>query len=433
MLASTSTNSSALAATASKEGIKHLYRTILQQARLLSSTFDDPIIFSSHRYLARANLQPLLIHSLPHPCLPCLSSTSTHGESVQWPPSTASKRILRAKTQRRHLADANYGWEHSVFRSLSLAYARSGKLRRDALSDFSPQRSTSPSEAKYPKELRKKQFSPVLLALLTNPASMEGAAVKNVAHLTTRPPPPFLPSEDDPVVKFYGKARGRRRVANAEKKFVKTYMRKIKLPLDVVVGEKGEEASMFRYLESKAKPVAQYVVNNPNRTGELGRGEEEAGGRRERGREKPYLISAKNSKSLYRSNMNPSEHRKEALRRHGWDSHPKDYTNARRKKRLYGRLLDDVPLLLLPCSTPCSLTLEGRRGGGKDPLGIRSKLKSASTLAKGKIRILKSTHSISPTNQRYETLPSSIFGESKEEADGLNFSEKDFLREMGML
>ncbi|CDW98770.1 hypothetical protein [Sporisorium scitamineum] len=116
---------------------------------------------------------------------------------------------------RRHLADANFGWEHSVHRALWLAYARKGKLRRDALSDLSPIASSSAKEQKYEKKLRKKVVSPVLQTLLTSAMSMSGAKVKSRDHLNGRPPPPFLPTEDDPLVKFFGKAVGRRRVLNA--------------------------------------------------------------------------------------------------------------------------------------------------------------------------------------------------------------------------
>lgn len=454
MLVTSSSSFTPLIARASNESLTHLYRTLLQQARLLASTFDDPVLYSSHRFLARKNLEPLL--TTP-PAL--LDQVPT------WPPSTPAKRVARARVHRRQLADANFGWEHSVYRALSLAYARSGKLRRDALSDLSPQPATDPQELKYPKTLRSKVFSPVLQALLLNSSSMDGAPVKRAEHLTGRPPPPFLPSEDDVLVKYFGKAMGRKRVRNASKRFVKTYLRKIKLPLDAIVLQQGEQQagpSMFAHLESKAFPPPKGVLNIPKRllrplasekmeATETARNASSALAQ-VKFESKPYLAKARQQTELYRSDMNSSAHRKRSLRIHGWSSHPKDYSRARAQRRIYGRILDDTPLLLVDCSAsnrPDSPEGEEALQQGSvanDPLGIRAKLRRAhqhavSAGTRCKIRVVKSRYAVGPRSsssgeQSGEgVMPRGLFAESersrrnREDPSGwLTQSELDFLR-----
>ncbi|KAJ1035309.1 hypothetical protein NDA13_000729 [Ustilago tritici] len=426
MLASTSTLSSTILTTTSNEGLRHLYRTILHQARLLSSTFNDPVILTSHRYLVRCNLSPLLTTRPSH-----LPSTS----SCAYPPSTEAKRILRARTQRRHLADANFGWEHAVYRSLSLAYARSGKLRRDALSDLSPHPSASPSEKKYPKELRKKEFPPLLVGLLTSEASMDGAPVKNASHLTNRPPPPFLPAEDDALVQHFNKASGRRRVSGAKKKYLKSYMRKLKVPLDIVTGDRASEDSLFARLVNKARPMAEEFVNLPTR---FHLRDEQKREEREGKDSKPYLNTAYKAVQQYKSKMNAAQHRTKALRTQGWDSNPKDYSQPRRQRRIYARILDDAPLLLLASSTPTKAEEEEKKRE-KDPLGIRSKLKQATWIMerkkRGKVRVVKSAFGIGPKNHRFETVPFGLFSHPSNEGEGrgLNSIEKRFLEQQGLL
>ncbi|SPO32561.1 uncharacterized protein UTRI_04305 [Ustilago trichophora] len=431
MLASTSTSSSALlTAKPSSEGLKHLYRTLLQQARLLSSTLDDPIIYTSHRFLARKNLEPLL--SYP---------ASSHLYESRWPPSTASKRILRAQTHRRQLADANYGWEHAVDRSLSLAYARSGKLRRDVLSDLSPLPSSSINEEKYPKNLRRKEFHPVLTALLTSGVSMDGAPVKSAAHLMGRPPPPWLPAEDDPLVKYFGRAMGRKRVSNANKRFVKTYLRKVKVPLDVVVvvvagGQVvANKGLVFEHLERRARPPSEHTGSLPKRLGGAKKGivpPEQMSGTI-----KPYLTNARKQVETYRSNMDSSERRKRALRMHGWSSHPKDYSRLRTRRRIYGRLLDNVPLLIVTdsASTPSDGAVGRRRKN--DPLDIRARLSGLpADIKAGKIKLVKSRYAVGASNSKAkgEVVPRGLFGEEGEQQRvSLDGSEVEFLQQKGLL
>lgn len=418
MLASTSSASSTLLAASSTEGLKHLYRTILTQARLLSVTLDDPIVFSSHRYLARKNLEPLL--------------TPTLASSTTFPPSTETKRLLRAKIHRRQLADANYGWEHAVHRALSLAYARTGKLRRDALSDLSPTPSSAADEGRYPKQRRKKHFSPVLTALLTSAASMNGAPVKSVSHLTERPPPPWLPAVDDPLVTHYGKATSRRRVANASKRFVKTYLRKVKLPLDIVPLNGVVEAGVFAHLEAKARPPAEHVSNVPRRFNTTAQARSPVGSAHKTGQGKVGMrrTGAREETELYRSRMDSSGHRKRSLRTHGWSSHPKDFTRPRAQRRLYARILDDTPLLIDPSHTPTTDSVRRKN----DPLHIRARLAAAPA---SKLKVVKSRYALGPANSRGkgEVAPPGLFSNEglREAGEWLDKSELDVLRQNGLL
>ncbi|SJX63698.1 uncharacterized protein SRS1_14449 [Sporisorium reilianum f. sp. reilianum] len=397
MLASTSTASTTLLSSTTGEGLKHLYRTILQQARLLSHTLDDPIVLNSHRFLARKNLEPLLSPPVPPEV------------ERQWPPSTATKRILRAQMHRRHLADANFGWEHSVQRALSLAYARTGKLRRDALSDLSPIASSSRAEQKHEKKLRKKEVPPVLQTLLTSAASMNGAAVKSRDHLTARPPPPFLPTVDDPLVKHYGKALGRRRVLNATGKFVKEYLKKVSVPVDVIDSNGAGGDGLLGHLEAKARPPTEHVAGYPRAA--------------TRTQHPPYLSSATQSIARYRSALHASTHRKRSLRTHGWTSHPKVFSHARRRRRLYARLLDDVPILV-------SDDAPGMASRKNDPLGIRAKLESLEGRAQTKV--VKSRFAVGPRSRGAEVVLSESVS-LQEVLAGLDASEVAFLREQGLL
>ena len=382
MLASTSTSSTSLVTTCTSEGVKHLYRTILQQARLLASTLDDPIVLSSHRHLARKNLEPLLCH---------------HGTVETIPPASgAAKRISRAQLHRRHLADANFGWEHSVQRALEQAYARRGKLRRDALSDLSPTPSSAKAEQKYPKRLRKKDFPRVLQVLLTSGASMNGAAVKSREHLV-RPPPPFLPAVDDPLVRMFGKAQGRPRVANARNRFVRAYMRKISIPFLA-------DDELVRGLERKSRRLDPSAEQ-----------EQDA---------QPRLNGARSNVDIYRSALESSVHRKRALRTQGWTSHPKDFSRPRRRRRLYAKLLDDIPLLL--ADSTCRD--EGSKRRKNDPLGIRSTLNS---VGEAKLKVVKSSLAVGPKSRGVEVAPRTHEGQSVEQR--LDASEVHFLRNLGWL
>lgn len=415
MLASTSTASTALLSSPSNvthEGLKHLYRTILQQARLLSSTLDDPIVYTSHRFLARNNLEPLVSHPNTRSLLELRS---------EWPPSTQVKRWRRAQAHRRHLADANFGWPHSVTRALSVAYARTGKLRRDVLTDLTcPTTRSSPLQ--QARSRTEKAFSPVLQTLLLSAPSMNGATVKSREHLTGRPPPPFLPALDDPLVKYFGKATSRTRVDNARRRFVKAYLKKVLLPVDVVEVSDGEGAkakgSLFAHLESKASRSGSADQKNiPHQS-----------------RQQPYLRSARASIDRYRSDFTTIAHRSRALRMQGWASRPKDYTRPRVQRRLYARLLDDTPLLLVESHIrPESAEEEQRKN---DPLGLRAKTTRVSPENGVKLKVVRSRLAVGPRMRGADVAPRGLFGEVGSDKDSqgrMDASEVMFLIQQGLL
>ncbi|GAC93850.1 hypothetical protein PHSY_001415 [Pseudozyma hubeiensis SY62] len=417
MLASTSTASTALLCSPTTEGLKHLYRTILQQARLLSVTLNDPVLYTSHRFLARKNLEPLLS-----------SGTLPLEQQPQWPPSTAFKKLRRSQTHRRHLADANFGWPHSVHRALSLAYARSGKLRRDVLTDLTAQ-SASAFQGK-----KRVVSSPILRSLLTSQGSMNGATVKNREHLTGRPPPPFLPAMDDPLVKYFGKAVSRKRVENARGKFLKTYLRKVRVPVDVIVagGGEGTEEGLWKWLEEKARPPAGQTTLSRNSVGRD----------RAKSADQPFHHTARLKVDTYRSNFNTSAHRSRGLRVHGWASHPVDFSHPRKLRRLYADLLDETPLLFVESSLPQSQPSTALEPSKNDPLGIRAKLSQTTKPTGGnevKFKVVRSRYSVGPKMRGVDVMPRRISGEvgAVGEIDNvkerLHASEIAFLTRQGLL
>ncbi|KIS68363.1 uncharacterized protein UMAG_03458 [Mycosarcoma maydis] len=427
MLASTSSASTTLLSSRSVEGVKHLYRTILQQARLLASTLDDPVILSSHRFLARKNLEPLLS-----------SPTGVLASRSEWPPSTDAKRIRRAQTHRRHLADANFGWMHSVSRALSVAYARTGKLRRDILTDLTTSNLSVNSSSKHGGQHSKRHsgpgtgFSRVLQTLLMSTPSMNGATVKSIKHLTDRPPPPFLPALDDALVKYFGKATSKRRVENAKRRFAKAYLKKVSVPVDVVEVDVGGGAgkgrikeSLFEHLESKARPPCQGGAQNLSNRGQV---------------EQPCLRSARLKMESYRSRFASCAHRSRALRTHGWASHPTDFTRPRAQRRLYARLLDDVPVLLVDSTQAIDSTDTLQRASKKnDPLGIRSKVANVRLDGAVKLKVVRSRLAVGPKMRSAEVVPRACLDQAEVEEQrntmirGLDASEVSFLSKQGLL
>lgn len=273
-------------------------------------------------------------------------------------------------------------------------------------------------------------------ALLMNAGSMDGAIVKKVPHLEDRPPPPWLPAEEDVLVKVFGRATGRRRVANASRRFASAYLAKVKVPADV-----GEDGELWKHLESKARPpkgFAEVVTNLPKRFAHSCSFETKRCGKATAMPQKKaaYLTKAKQEVDLYRSNMHFAAHRKKAQRTQGWASHPKDYASATRaRRRLYGRLLDDAPLLLID-SAPAQEegTGEGRKAKN-DPLGIRTKLRSAhqtitsAGIKPSQLRIGRSKYAVGRAKGDVTALPTV----RAQENWWLCESERQYLQEQGLI
>ncbi|PWY98220.1 hypothetical protein BCV70DRAFT_193630 [Testicularia cyperi] len=410
---SSSSSSAKLLRTVTREGVRHLYRTILGQARLLANTLDDPIVLRSHRYLARKNLEP------------------DEHLGATWPPSSPVKRILRAKVHRRQLADANQGWEHAVFRSLSLAYARSGKLRRDAMSELSPQPSQKDDELRYPRDLRARELSPILRAILMSTNSIRGSIVKDIAWFD-RPPSDFLPGQDDPLVKLYGRAHSKKRITNATQKFHRTYLKKVLLPIDVVTLDRDgkptslfdesagsndgrEPLGMWLHLESRARGTRAASLSKPRapNMAETDASSRSTGSVKVRRSCAPgladsaYLRAARRMASEFSSGITPSAHRKKSLRVHGWTCHPKDYSLWRTRRRIYARILDQTSLIVLPREAAHQF-IRSDQSVKNDPLGIRAKLRLAvhyfanHTAYVTKIKILKSRYALSSARDKHK-------------------------------
>ncbi|EPQ30068.1 uncharacterized protein PFL1_02185 [Pseudozyma flocculosa PF-1] len=383
-----------------------LYRSILHQARLLSHTWSDHTLLRSHAHLARRNLEPLLPRSPP--CDPGPSSSRSRAPhppaqpplldddlDLQWPPSTTQKRIKRARIHLRHLADANIGWPHAVKRAIDIAYARRGKLRRDALALLSPQPSSAPEEQRYPRRLRHKDVHPILAHLLTTQESMRGAAARP-QHLK-RLPPPYLPALDDPVLVKFGKRVGRTRMANAWRKWAGAQLKKVILPIDVQVPG-GGQAERFRGIEERAASLDCPLprrLRSGQATTTAGANAASSTLRVDPGPRKapspPYLDHARAEADRLSSGMRPQAMRKQSLRTHGWSRTPKDYArHARARRRIYAGLLEKSPLLRLASTAEAesvqasidsavpSAPGSGPRGGvGRDPLGLKAQLRDA--------------------------------------------------------
>ncbi|KAN0060826.1 hypothetical protein ACQY0O_007485 [Thecaphora frezii] len=395
-----------------------LYRSILHQARLLSHTWSDQTLLRSHAYLARRNLEPLLsqqsrsrdhviatkreVASRSQPAIaadPSLQDDVSVGAGldVSWPPPTEQKRLKRARMHLRHLADANVGWPHAVERAIELAYARRGKLRRDALALLSPQPAPLPGQQRLPRRLQPRALHPVLAQLLVTPETVRGTAARP-QHLQ-RVPPPYLLAEDDPLITKFGKHIGARRMANAWRKWFRLQMKKVVVPVDVVTAansqgqgenEGGEGGQRYRDLEARAA-CSHPSLPRRARAG-AGAGVEArdttsaaaaaVGGGGGEAAVAAYLRRAQREVARFSSEVRAQAMRKPSQRSQGWERAPKDYAaRGRARRRLYARLLEKSPVLVVSGRGSGAEAEEKRahegRVHGRDPLGLRKQLRNA--------------------------------------------------------
>ena len=355
--------------------MKQVYRHILHQARLLSHTFEDDTILVSHRYVARANLAPLVQS-------PAAASAS--------PAELArSRRLAKATRHARQLADANVGWPHAVERALWVAYGRRGKLRRDALGHLSPPRSES-SDTHLPRELRYREIPPLLATLLTHGDTMRGTPSKP-AHIQ-RPPPPYLPpapaqagqQQQQQQVRLH---LSRRRDVNARQKWLRTQMKKVILPIDVVGGAR------IRDLERRAAPLVVGTGTGTG-TGRAGAGAGAGAG--------AHLDRARRDMMPLSTGVRAQRMRRASIRAQGWAKAPVDYAERpRARRRMYARLLEVSPVLALT-PTPTPVVTKKKKKKKNDPIGLRGQIEawSQATATAATGRITRSRHAISRRSPR---------------------------------
>ena len=107
-----------------------VYRAALQQARLLAHVWEDPHLYTAHRYLVRVSAETLLEKRPFSRLRPTSGPKSVTFRSL---PIDTQRRWARCIKQVRNLANANAGWPHAVTRALDQAYARRGKLRHELM------------------------------------------------------------------------------------------------------------------------------------------------------------------------------------------------------------------------------------------------------------------------------------------------------------
>ena len=235
-----------------------VYRTWLQQARLLAHTWGDPHLYEAHAFFARRHMKRLLRHTMH--------------ESRRW--DTAHQRI-------RQLMQANVGWPHGVVRALEQAYGRRGRFRHELLSTVKSPQPSPPymhDNARYPRRLRKPFISQTLSALLFSYVSHRGSAPREGAMKC----PPTLATALESINKIPGRKMSRRRIANLHWRWLTMQLERVRAPLcaRVVPATTGamepsirarmdqwtaQHAGLFHELEIKAKPSQTTVPRRAQR------------------------------------------------------------------------------------------------------------------------------------------------------------------------
>ena len=196
-----------------------LYREWRKQARLLAYIWDDAQVYASHAFLARAAVRK------PGNARSCIAGI-------------------------RALAHANAGWPHAVDRALEQAYGRRGRLRHALLRYLLP--TNTSDEPRSLRRMRAPQLTPLMHALLYSPAGRRDSPPPVGTHLR----PPKLARAEAIVRDVPGKTVARRRVANAQWRWLADHTRRINPPLAYIVHTNTPDThahdALVRSLEARA-------------------------------------------------------------------------------------------------------------------------------------------------------------------------------------
>ncbi|KAE8210791.1 hypothetical protein CF327_g5369 [Tilletia walkeri] len=266
--------------------VRVFYRRALRQARLFAYIWQDPVLFASHRALARrqAEASARALHVFTNIKRTASDKKIPEVNTKEWwiyfhkkrltgPGrgwNAAREKLARQKKQEtihvKQIAAANVGWPHAVTRALNEGYGRSGPLRWELLKPFLPKhdpntdrRKASPRSQKSPKDPK-----PELPRRLQSPSvsrSLRSLVLSAAAHSASIPaasqfdlPPKLViamqkkaglfPSENEAVAALDGIERNlqaigitRNREANARWRWLTSHIHKLHPPIE---GEEGE-------------------------------------------------------------------------------------------------------------------------------------------------------------------------------------------------
>ncbi|KAK0567102.1 hypothetical protein OC861_002876 [Tilletia horrida] len=329
------------------------YRQFLKQARLLAFVWQDPVLYASHRTIAKDIAQKLRndIHAFekhkrqqqerllqrseanPGVKLDHLDKQVCTAEGKE------KDRLVRVRARARkklkQLAAANVGWPHAVERALDQAYGRTGPIRWNLLRPFLPKhdvqtgrlkaskktgKPTAEPKAPLPRRQQSPTISPSLRSLLLSGTAHKGSN-PNQSHLEL-PPKLVLalkkksglyPSENEAVAMLQGAERNlqavgitRRREANARWRWLTSHITKLQPPIE---SERNEDPMQGPLSDDPGRQVgvieAKIMDRHPNlparvrrdlerQEGALLHGSESGDGRhRPPTQSPPYLSSAR--------------------------------------------------------------------------------------------------------------------------------------------
>ncbi|CAD6893649.1 unnamed protein product [Tilletia laevis] len=270
--------------------VRVFYRQALKQARLLAYIWHDPVVFASHRAMARrqaeSSQEALLAYIRRNPEAATAAGISQpEPQTREWrdyvrkvKKEAASAPLVKLGRQRdaetiflKQIAAANVGWPHAVRRALDHAYGRSGPLRWELLKGFLPRHNPNTDRLKASPKSQKRptEFKPELPRRLQSPMvsrSLRLLVLSAASHSASPPAvsqfelPPKLaiamqkkaglyPSQNEAVAALDGIERNlqaigitRNREANARWRWLTSHIRKLNAPLEGEDEDDGPEA-----------------------------------------------------------------------------------------------------------------------------------------------------------------------------------------------
>ncbi|KAK0539370.1 hypothetical protein OC834_000089 [Tilletia horrida] len=266
-----------MAAMTGRQQAHKLYRRYLHQARLFAHIWRDPVLYASHRTIARKlaediRAEQIKLHNLDRAARSQKANIedakrrlSRHGrpsnliykfEQPEVYALSRKEKVLKRLLDRmnddlKHLAAANVGWPHAVERALDEGYARRGVLRHMLLA--------SPLVSRSLRSL-------ILSAAAHNgappPVSQFDLPPKLVVAMQKKSG--LFPSQNEAVAALAGIERNlqavgitRKREANARWRWLTSHLNKIQVPFEMEIVEDAEGQELEVQGGTRAAPDHQ--------------------------------------------------------------------------------------------------------------------------------------------------------------------------------